>query len=206
MKIYSYVVARDFGFAPNPYYGYCTLATCKPVIRRLANVGDWIVGTGAAKYALTGRLVYIMRVTETLSFNQYWLDPRFREKRPNLRGSFKQNFGDNIYHRNGRAWIQENSHHSLETGARNIANIENDTQADRVLISDCFTYWGGNGLKVPASFRSQRLNICAGRGHKSRFSDKQLERIVAWLMSLAGRGCVGMPEEFKSTRRLLARR
>ena len=36
---------RDYGFAPNPYFGYCTLATCKPVIRRCAGVGDWIAWT-----------------------------------------------------------------------------------------------------------------------------------------------------------------
>ena len=47
MKLYSYIVARDFGFAPNPFYGFCTLATCKPKIREHASVGDWVVGTGA---------------------------------------------------------------------------------------------------------------------------------------------------------------
>ena len=34
MKLYSYIVARDFGFAPNPFYGFCTLATCKPKIAK----------------------------------------------------------------------------------------------------------------------------------------------------------------------------
>ena len=47
MTIYSYVVARDYGFAPNPFYGCCTLATCKPIIRRMAQVGDWVIGTGS---------------------------------------------------------------------------------------------------------------------------------------------------------------
>src|SRR5262245_31415483 len=45
VRLYSYVVARDYGFAPNPFYGFCTLATCKPDIRRTADIGDWIVGT-----------------------------------------------------------------------------------------------------------------------------------------------------------------
>lgn len=44
LKLYSYVVARDFGFAPNPFHGYCTLATCKPDIRATASVGDWVIG------------------------------------------------------------------------------------------------------------------------------------------------------------------
>jgi hypothetical protein len=52
-RIYSYVVRYDSGFAPNPFYGYCTLATCKPDIRRGAEVGDLVaaattVTSGAA--------------------------------------------------------------------------------------------------------------------------------------------------------------
>ena len=29
MRIYAYVVTHDNGFAPNPFHGFCTLATCK---------------------------------------------------------------------------------------------------------------------------------------------------------------------------------
>ena len=44
MKLYSYILTHDTGFSPNPFFGYCTLACCKPDIRRVAKVGDWIVG------------------------------------------------------------------------------------------------------------------------------------------------------------------
>jgi len=37
MKVYSYIVAYDSGFAPNPFHGICTLACCKPTIRRTAH-------------------------------------------------------------------------------------------------------------------------------------------------------------------------
>ena len=36
MTLYSYTVAADTGFAPNPFHGFCTLACCKPGIRRTA--------------------------------------------------------------------------------------------------------------------------------------------------------------------------
>ena len=55
MKFYSYVIPRDFGFAPNPHFGYCTLATCKQGIRRSAHVGDWIGAFGAASMTIRGR-------------------------------------------------------------------------------------------------------------------------------------------------------
>ena len=63
-RIYSYVVRYDSGFAPNPFYGFCTLATCKPDIRRAANVGDWIVGSGSNDRSIRrgGHLVYAMQV------------------------------------------------------------------------------------------------------------------------------------------------
>src|SRR6266851_8012960 len=108
MRIYSYVVARDYGFAPNPFFSFCTLATCKPMIRKTAQVGDWIVGTGSKTCGLGGFLVYAVKVAETCTYDQYWEDPRFLVKRPNLRGSLKQAYGDNIYHRNpgARGWVQ----------------------------------------------------------------------------------------------------
>jgi hypothetical protein len=99
VRLYSYVVARDYGFAPNPFYGFCTLATCKPNIRKTAQVGDWVIGTGSKSKARDGQLVYAMRVSETMTFDEYWADPRFASKRPSLVGSLKQAFGDNIYHR-----------------------------------------------------------------------------------------------------------
>lgn len=203
-RLYSYVVARDYGFAPNPFFGYCTLATCKPIIRRKAQVGDWVVGTGSKTKGLGDRLVYAMRVQETLSFDQYWRDSRFRVKRPTLHGSRKQAFGDNIYHsaeksgNNRHCWIQEDSHHSLEGGLPNKANIANDTQTNRVLISSDFVYFGKAAPKIPTEFRraAKNSNICGGRGHRSKFSDSFIEAFVKWIRCLPMRGYAGEPSDF----------
>jgi sarcosine oxidase delta subunit len=199
MRLFSYVVARDYGFAPNPFFGFCTLATCKPKIRDAASLGDWIVGTGSCAYGLEGRLVYAMRVTEVLTFDQYWRDSRFLEKRPNLRGSVKQAFGDNIYHqaRNGR-WLQENSHHSHANGCPNLSNVEHDTQTDRILLSDDFVYFGRSGPIIPLSLRNANgADICAKRGHKCNFGGSLVTAFVTWLLSLQRKGYSGRPAEFK---------
>ncbi|WP_410897079.1 hypothetical protein [Pseudomonas chlororaphis] len=29
-RVFSYKLTRNYGFAPNPSYGICTLARCKP--------------------------------------------------------------------------------------------------------------------------------------------------------------------------------
>jgi hypothetical protein len=195
MRLYSYVVARDYGFAPNPFYGFCTLATCKPIIRRMAQIGDWVVGTGSRQNNRADRVVFAMRITETLTFDEYWRDPRFVRKRPNLSGSKKQAFGDNIYHRDETgAWKQENSHHSHADGTENQRNIANDTQTDRVLISDDYVYWGGQGPTIPQRFRNfNGFDICASRGHKSSFPDQLSQEFVEWIRGLAQRGFAGVP-------------
>lgn len=64
MRLYSYIVAHDTGFAPNPFWGWCTLATCKPRIRKSAGVGDWIIGLTPKRAG--NRLLYAMKVEEKI--------------------------------------------------------------------------------------------------------------------------------------------
>ncbi len=77
MKLYSYIVKHDSGFAPNPFFGYCTLACCKPDIRRTAQVGDWVVGLTPKPDG--NRIVYFMRVDGIIGFAAYWRDERKRQ-------------------------------------------------------------------------------------------------------------------------------
>jgi len=199
-KLYSYVVARDYGFAPNPFYGSCTLATCKPRIRKTAQVGDWVVGTGSKTRGRESHIVYAMRISEAMSFDEYWKDFRFQKKKPNLRGSKKQAFGDNIYHRDAKTgrWHQEDSHHSNPDGAPNKGNIVNDTQANRVLVGDDFTYWGGSGPKLPKRLRNyDGRDICGKRNHKNAFPDKMIDEFIVWLRSLREEGYCGEPLDWK---------
>ncbi len=198
MKVYSYVVARDFGFAPNPFFGVCTLATCKPIIRRTANVGDWIVGTGSGSRGRKERLVFSMEVSRTMTFTEYWNDPAFKMKRPNLNGSQKLAFGDNIYHKVGGTFTQADSHHSYADGSPNPHNIRNDTQTDRVLIADKFVYWGGDGPLIPQRFRNTP-DICAVRGHKCHFPDGFAAGFIQWIEAKDEWGCPGRPLDWDTT-------
>lgn len=136
-----------------------------------------------------------MRVTEAMSYNDYWKDPRFSKKKPYLRGSKKQAFGDNIYFKDAAGkWHQADSHHSYDGGAPNKFNIENDTQTDRVLIGDDFAYWGGSGPAIPERFRNyEGIDICAVRNHKSRFPPDLLNDFIEWFHSLHDHGYLGAP-------------
>jgi hypothetical protein len=199
VKLYSYVVARDYGFAPNPFFGVCTLATCKPIIRNSAEVGGWIVGTGSKGCGLDGKLVFAMRVGEILTYDQYWKDPRFIRKRPNLRGSLKRAYGDNVYHRDPKTgrWVQANCHHSHPDGSPNQANICHDTKSRNVLVGTEFAYWGGSGPLIPAKFRRRAgLDVCCVRGHKCNFPEEFADAFVAWIRSLNAHGYIGRPKMF----------
>lgn len=200
MRLHSYVLDHDYGFAPNPFYSVSTLATCKPRIREHAELGDYVIGTGCAKRKRRGYLVYFMRVAEITTFDQYWNDPRFVQKRPFLRGSKKQAFGDNIYHHEHDTgdWRQENSLHSLADGSVNFANLRRDTLSSKVLIGVDYAYWGGSGPRIPDRFRDfGGIDICAQRGHKNVFPDELVQRFVEWLRSLGEQGYAGTPLDWK---------
>ena len=202
MRLHSYVVARDYGFAPNPFFGVCTLATCKPRIRSTAQIGDWVMGTGSKKRA--EHVVYVMSVSGAMTFDEYWADPRFQTKKPNLRGSKKQAFGDNIYFRcsDMGLWCQADSHHSLDDGSPNESNVVTDTGTDRILVSDDFVYWGGSGPRLPQEFLNygpHHVSLCAKRNHKSHFPADLVDQFIGWVRSLNERGYIGEPLDWCRT-------
>src|SRR3989442_8398649 len=208
MKLFSYVLARDYGFAPNPFYGWCTLATCKPRIRAGAAVGDWVMGTGAkGRYGLVGHLVFAMRVEKTCDFDAYWNDPRFSVKKPVLNGSLKQVYGDNIYHRERGRWRQQDSHHSYDRGRPNPHNVARDTSVNRVLLSTRFVYFGSNAPAIPKRFRTYTPTgeeiCCPGQGHRV-LSSRLAEAFENWLEQRGDWGLQGMPLEFRRHQRSAA--
>lgn len=206
MRLYSYVVRYDSGFAPNPFYGWCTLATCKHRIRQSAQVGDWIIGTGSANRQIRrgGHLVYAMRVTQAMTFSDYDADPRFQSKKPYRQGSRKQSCGDNIYYRNAAdtQWLQRDSFHSNTDGTRRADHVQRDTGGDRVLASECFVYYGGAGPRIPATLIApDGRPLCkTGIGYYV-FDDRTfIAEVEAWLVSFDGSGYEGPPFEWISLR------
>jgi hypothetical protein len=192
--IYSYVVAYDSGFAPNPFNKYCTLATCKPKIRKKASIGDWIIGTGSDRKGVRrgGFLVHAMCVEEVLTFSEYWKDSRFSKKKPNLFGSYRMASGDNIYCKDGDSWLQLNSYHSNKDGTPSADHIKRDTSVDRVLISQNFVYFGAEGPEVPYHLKADGL-VHSGIGEHKVADLATIAAFEAWLDDLGVRGYQGKP-------------
>ena len=162
----SYKLTHDTGFAPNPFFGSLTLATCKPGIRRTAKIGDWIAGFTSG--GLCGdpvgqeRLVYLMKVTERLTLAEYFCDSRFVVKRAiGCAGSEIGRRGDNIY-RPLRPEAKEaaefeqrpNPHHWNRNGnCEDAASKRRDIGGRNVLIASDYVYFGRNALVIPAALR-----------------------------------------------------
>jgi len=195
--IYRYVIDHDMGFSPNPFYGYCTLANCKPVIRRTAKIGDFVLGFGSAKSNIRNRLIYWTFIEEILSYDQYWLDNRFNIKKPIQNGSHIKYHGDNIYHKNiNGEYIQEPSFHSLPDGSTNYLNLHTDTgTTDRVLISQTFGYYGKNALLIPKRISAI---IAEGRGHRVKLQDDIKTLAIDWLLNSTKRGFAGEPSGWEA--------
>ena len=158
LKLYSYIVVSDNGYAPNPTGGVCTLAYCKPEVRWFANPGDYVVGLAGAEYrnraAADWPIIYAMRVTDVCSFKEFRLDGRYQ------------------------------GHLYSDWNAR-----EEEAKSDRVLISNDFVYWGGDGPSLPQGL----TDLIVGRGHKCNFPPEVVRVFVHWFEGQQDRGCLGTP-------------
>jgi hypothetical protein len=176
-SVFSYVVTHDSGFAPNPFGGFLSLATCKPKIRASANVGDWIVGTASAKLAEADRVIYVAKITEVVPLELYGSEGRFAIKRPQISGEAWRRHGDNIYFKDrDGVWRQRrNPHHQADGMARDLGG-------QNALICPLFWYFGSLFPALPDALRHM---VKTGPGHK-RLRDTQVATLLGdWLRGWA---------------------
>ncbi len=172
--LYTYCIPGDDGAAPNPFWGICTLNICKPVIRRVASVGDWVVGTGSKRYGMDGKVVYAMKVTQKMTMQQYevYCQAQLPNKIPVLRSSsYQRRLGDCIYD-------FSNTPPSVRPSVHNVGNRNVDLGGKHTLLSEHFYYFGSEPRALPA----QLLPIVhQGQGHKSKLNAGYLEHFVKWI-------------------------
>jgi Nucleotide modification associated domain 2 len=184
MRLYSYCLPTDDGAAPNPFWGVCTLVICKPGIRRTAEKGDWIAGTGA-KYGrtstgcrdLSGRLVYAMKVTDKLTMKEY--DYHVRSKLPQKMPVPKSRdvrlrLGDAIYN-------FDEEPPGLRDGVHIEANRKTDLSGKYALLSTQFYYFGANAIELPEHLRPIGQNQ---QGHRVHVNAAFVQPFVQWIESL----------------------
>jgi hypothetical protein len=179
-RLFTYTIPVDDGAAPNPFRGMCSLAICKPGIRRVAERDDWVVGLGsrnAPRGDLSGHLVYAMRVEDVLTLAQYdqQAPTRWPDRVPNVQSAdLSERLGDCIYDFSLGSPVQR-------PGVHGPSNIETDLGGKNVLISRDFYYFGSSAIRLP-SFLHQ---IChQTQGHRSDSNSAFLQPFVSWLRGL----------------------
>lgn len=200
-----YRMTDDTGFAPNPFHGYCTVATCTPNHTRgcpRLGEGDFIVGIeGDALRKKRKRkrrqnqssadglcIIYFMKIDKKLTLNDYFNDQRFAEKKCNPNGSYVDKVGDNVYWQiDGHwHWTPGHVHDDHDDGGY---LIKQDTCGNRVFISSGFSYFGDMGIPLPKALEEY---VPPGKGTKyARDATglvEELEDLGRW-----GRGRVGHP-------------
>jgi len=179
-RLFTYTIPIDDGAAPNPFRGMCTLAICKPGIRRVAIKGDWVAGLGSKRAHsgdLSGRLVYAMRVEEILSLREYdqQAPKRWPHRIPNVHSAdLSERLGDCIYDFSSGAPLQRH-------GVHDVGNVDTDLGGENVLISRDFYYLGSRAITLP----DYLLPICVqGQGHRSDSNAPYFDEFVAWVRGL----------------------
>lgn len=165
-RLFSYLMTHDSGFAPNPFFGCLTLATCMTEIRRTKKAGDWVAGF--ASKALVKKchalglnvpyqgLIYLMEIDEILPLDAYFHDSRFQEKKAIPLGSnnLMLERGDNIYHLDDKGNFLQ-----LENDNHDEGELLKDTKGKNVLIAKQFYYFGRNCLVPDASWLSMNVRV-----------------------------------------------
>lgn len=191
-RLFTYCIPVDDGAAPNPFWGVCTLAICKPVIRRTAKIGDWVVGTGSTSAPsgdLSGKIVYAMEVSSAMSLAEYdvWARNHRPEKVPDLRNEdLRRRVGDSIYDFSSDPPNQR-------PGVHDKGNRETDLSGKKVLLSMNFYYFGNRPVPLPPHLQPI---IHQTQGHKVNANDAHVAPFLEWLESQNfDRNClVGAPD------------
>lgn len=157
MAVRGYKLTHDSGFAPNPFHGVLTLATCMVKIRTARRPGDWVAGFASERLVELARangvdipfmgLIYLAKVSEVMPLWRYFEDPRFSSKKNDI-GSPREvdRVGDNIYYRDSTgAYAQvPNRHHKPEELAHDVSGINALACADFWYLGrKCFVPEGG---------------------------------------------------------------
>ena len=185
VKLYSYVVVHDTGFAPNPFWGHCTLAACTPNHMGIRpQKEDWIIGTEPIDSG--NKLIYAMQVSDVLPFEKYYNDPKFEKKKPSVNGTGRQCCGDNIYYKDATgAWRQHYSLYHCEP-----EQIEQDLKHPYVFIAEHFYYFGNRAETIPSKYASL---IWQRQGVKCNHDPDVVKGFLDWLQNSFKPGIHGEP-------------
>lgn len=198
MTLYSYKITYDTGFAPNPFGCTLTLATCKPGIRKTKNVGHWVAGFTSKRLGDTvgnERLIYLMKVGERLLFRDYFVDPRFQDKIPDMsRRGPEPKAGDNIYRPLFSGAIDANDFEQIKNPNHTDDSRPKDLSGIYVLIASEFYYFGRDAIVLPEYLRPK---VPTRQDKAGWITDKYREEdFISFIRKNYKPGRIGLPHDW----------
>jgi hypothetical protein len=194
--LFSYVLRYDDGAAPNPFWGICTLTICKPAIRRTAEIGDWVIGTGSKNskinigktHDFSDSIVYAMKVTDKKSLADYdeFCIKNLPDKIPKwFDQDWRKRMGDCIYD------FSSKIEPTIRKGVHIEANRDRDISGQYSLLSNQFYYFGGKALPLPKGLKGI---IKKNQGHLKIEKQDIIETFEHWIQQFEKNKILGDPQ------------
>jgi hypothetical protein len=186
-RIWRYVLAADNGMAPCAQDGVLTLTCCKPLIRREAAVGDYVMGFLPKRFG-RGRLAYVGRIASRLPLADY------QRRSPDRY--------DAIY----RGVLGPGGQETLEPLRQDyhpdMASRHRDASGVHSLRFDPYWYWGGVGVLLPEDL-ADMAHYYVGQSARGS-TPERVEALQAWLAEMGPPGTWGSSREAPKTSVLAA--
>jgi len=204
MRLFSYKLTHDGGFAPNPFWGFLTIATCKPGFRRSKRTGDWIAGFTSEKLCGDAvgqeRLVFLMKVDEKIPLADYFNGRRFRRKIPKMSARKEiHRAGDNIYRPLSSAPAATNDFEQLPNPHHSVDQKSKDIGGQNVLIAAEYVYFGRDPLTIPPHLRPDIPTGQSANGNRTH-DGKRADKFIKFVMRKgAGRRIHAPPHKWPAS-------
>lgn len=188
MSVYTYVVTHDAGLAPNPFWGWCTVAVCTPNHQgSKVKPGDWIAGFLDKPHG--HKFLYAMEVfCDRIHMDAYFRDETFAEKKPRVRGSWMRRCGDNFYYLDKVGMWQQ--HKTLFH--RRPGDIAKDTKHPWVFVAKKFLYLGREARPLPGRLKAL---VPRGRGVRVNRPSALDDQFKTWVQENFQEGVTALPRD-----------
>ncbi len=182
-KIWRYSLVDDNGMAPCAHGGVLTLTCCKPKIRKIAEVGDWVIGFVSRRVAKGSPTVsWVGRVSQILPLGDYEIQFRGRP--------------DAIYRRNGFELDGEESLEKIRDDDYHCGIESRDWEGRNALVFEPFWYWGNNSKIIPPSQIGDLIHPFVGETSKGS-TPERVKELELWLAGLMAPGVHGKPRDVR---------
>jgi hypothetical protein len=190
-RIWRYVLAADNGMAPCLQDGLLSLSCCKPLIRRSAQPGDWVIGylPKGLKRGLGPHVAWAGKVAGVMSLGDYQIRYPHRY--------------DAIYRRTGHSWeghellapLRDDYHEDERSRVR-------DRSGRNALLFEPYWYWGEDAVTAP-EIVAEMAHYYVGQSAKGS-TPERVQALESWLRATDSPGGHGSPRDPRRTRPLLS--